>query len=81
MAESDLSGSAFLRAVQKRRLQPNKLSMNNIIRHEYQNGICGGCFFTLFDGYVKMGLEVPKIKRKVAICPETGYNRTKRKFG
>ena len=38
-------------------------------------------FFTSFEGYVKMGLEAPKIKRKVAICPETGYNRSKRKFG
>lgn len=29
----------------------NKLSSNNLIRHECQNGIRGGCFFILFDGY------------------------------
>lgn len=32
--------------------QLNKLSSNNFIRHECQNGILGGCFFILFDGYV-----------------------------
>ena len=31
--------------------QLNKLSSNNFIRHECQNGILGGCFFILFDGY------------------------------
>ena len=31
--------------------QLNKLSSNNFIRHEFQNGILGGCFFILFDGY------------------------------
>lgn len=31
--------------------QLNKLSSNNFIRHECQNGIRGGCFFILFDGY------------------------------
>ncbi|MEE0871858.1 MAG: hypothetical protein UIH27_00105, partial [Ruminococcus sp.] len=33
--------------------QLNKLSSNNFIRHECQNGILGGCFFILFDGYIK----------------------------
>ena len=32
--------------------QLNKLSSNNFIRHECQNGILGGCFFILFDGYI-----------------------------
>ena len=32
--------------------QLNKLSSNNFIRHECQNGILGGCFFILFDGYL-----------------------------
>ena len=31
--------------------QLNKYSSNNLIRHECQNGILGGCFFILFDGY------------------------------
>ena len=31
--------------------QLNKSSINNFIRHEFQNGIRGGCFFILFDGY------------------------------
>ena len=31
--------------------QLNKYSSNNLIRHECQNGICGGCFFILFDAY------------------------------
>ena len=31
--------------------QLNKSSINNFIRHECQNGILGGCFFILFDGY------------------------------
>ena len=38
-------------AVLKPLTQLNKLSSNNLIRHECQNGIRGGCFFILFDGY------------------------------
>ena len=38
-------------AVLKLLTQLNKLSSNNFIRHECQNGILGGCFFILFDGY------------------------------
>ena len=42
--------------------QLNKYSSNNLIRHECQNGICGGCFFILFDAYLKSpknGLNKP----------------------
>ena len=38
-------------AVLKVLTQLNKSSINNFIRHECQNGILGGCFFILFDGY------------------------------
>ena len=38
-------------AVLKLLSQLNKFSSNNLIRHEFQNGIRGGCFFILFDGY------------------------------
>ena len=38
-------------AVLKLLTQLNKLSSNKLIRHECQNGILGGCFFILFDGY------------------------------
>ena len=40
-------------AVLKLLTQLNKYSSNNLIRHECQNGICGGCFFILFDGYIR----------------------------
>ena len=40
-------------AVLKVLTQLNKSSINNFIRHECQNGILGGCFFILFDGYVR----------------------------
>ena len=39
-------------AVLKLLTQLNKYSSNNFIRHECQNGILGGCFFILFDGYL-----------------------------
>lgn len=39
-------------AVLNRLTQLNEFSLYNLIRHEYQIGIYGGCFFTSFDGYV-----------------------------
>ncbi|MEE1171298.1 MAG: hypothetical protein U0K87_03000, partial [Ruminococcus sp.] len=41
-------------AALNRHTQLNKLYLNSLIRHEYQAGICGGCFFTSFDAYVIM---------------------------
>ena len=46
-------------AVLKLLTQLNKLSSNNFIRHECQNGILGGCFFILFDGYVVTAQQPP----------------------
>ena len=44
-------------AVLKVLTQLNKSSINNFIRHECQNGILGGCFFILFDGYDNSVME------------------------
>ena len=51
-------------AVLKVLTQLNKSSINNFIRHECQNGIRGGCFFILFDGYVKAMLQLRDIMMK-----------------
>ena len=48
--------------------QLNKLSSNNLIRHECQNGILGGCFFILFDGYV-----LKTEKRRSSFYTETAF--------
>ena len=50
-------------AVLKLLTQLNKFSSNNLIRHECQNGIRGGCFFILFDGYKKY--PVPLLEYEV----------------
>ena len=57
-------------AVLKLLTQLNKLSSNNLIRHECQNGICGGCFFILFDGYIKI-IDILKL---------LSYNKNKQKI-
>ncbi len=48
----------------------NKLFLNNFIRHEYHNGICGGCFFTSFYA------SVAKLTDRIHIMRMQEYERT-----
>ena len=48
---SSCRGTRRTTAILKRYPQLNKLSINDLIRHECQNGIRGGCFFISFDAY------------------------------
>ena len=60
--------------------QLNKLSSNNFIRHECQNGILGGCFFILFDGYVKAMLQLRDIMMKSEDLKASAKNNTEKDF-
>ena len=60
--------------------QLNKLSSNNFIRHECQNGIRGGCFFILFDGYVKAMLQLRDIMMKSEDLKASAKNNTEKDF-
>ena len=60
--------------------QLNKYSSNNLIRHECQNGILGGCFFILFDGYVKAMLQLRDIMMKSEDLKASAKNNTEKDF-
>ena len=60
--------------------QLNKSSINNFIRHECQNGILGGCFFILFDGYVKAMLQLRDIMMKSEDLKASAKNNTEKDF-
>ena len=55
-------------------------SLNNFIRHECQNGILGGCFFILFDGYVKAMLQLRDIMMKSEDLKASAKNNTEKDF-
>ena len=60
-------------AVLKLLTQLNKLSSNNFIRHECQNGILGGCFFILFDGYHRLIEKGEFSASIISACSELEY--------
>ena len=55
--------------------QLNKSSTNNFIRHECQNGILGGCFFILFDGYELSKIEKPSPNDRRGYEEALRYNK------